>query len=307
LAVQGEEEARMSRPEAGSMPGNRQRFGSLIPMLKRFKNLRPFRLWPEIRDCGIVAPGFNVTWQTGTTDVLNLLKRLWPQDSGKQLIRIGGDGDGGYLVPDDLEGIEYCFSPGVSTSSDFENQLADRGIRSFLADYSVEAPAILRPEFTFDRKFLGSTNSGKFLTLAAWKDQYLKDYTGDLILQMDIEGAEYQVILNTPDELLDQFRIIVIEFHSLDRLLDPLLFGIFSTCFDKLLNSFCVVHIHPNNFYGSVGRGQIEVPPMMEFTFLNKRRVGTTSPVRVFPNPLDAPNVPSRRNVRLPKCWYAAK
>ena len=30
---------------------------------------------------------------------------------------IGGAGDGGYLVPDDLDGIEYCFSPGVNLIS----------------------------------------------------------------------------------------------------------------------------------------------------------------------------------------------
>ncbi|MGA8739910.1 MAG: hypothetical protein WB561_01840, partial [Terracidiphilus sp.] len=108
------------------------------------------------------------------------------------MIRFGGDGDGGYLVPDDLEGIEYCFSPGVSFLSKFENELADRNIKSFLADYSVDAPTIIRPEFTFDKKFLGSWDRDKFITLASWKDQYLKGYSGDLILQMDIESAEWE-------------------------------------------------------------------------------------------------------------------
>src|ERR1700722_19015791 len=270
--------SRMSQVRAGAGFANMAKLASLIPLLKRIKNLRVFRVLPEMRDCGIVAPGFNVTWQTKSGDLLELIRKLAPQDSGPELIRIGGPGDGGYLIPDDLDGIEYCFSPGVNTISDFENELADRGIRCFLADYSVEAPAILRPEFIFDKKFLGSTNSGRFFTLASWKDKYLTDYTGDLILQMDIEGAEYQVILNATDELLSQFRILVIEFHSLDRLLDPLLFGIISACFEKLLESFCVVHIHPNNFYGSVKRGEIEIPRIMEFTFLNKKRITGTSP-----------------------------
>lgn len=39
----------------------------------------------------------------------------------KDLIRLGPNGDGGYLVPDDLTGIEACFSPGVCATSEFEN------------------------------------------------------------------------------------------------------------------------------------------------------------------------------------------
>jgi len=259
---------------------------------------------PEILEFGIVAPGFNVTWQTEHDAVLELMRKLRPQNCGKKLIRVGATGDGGYLIPDDLDGIEYCFSPGVNTVSEFENQLADRGIRSLLADYSVDAPPVIRPEFTFDKKYLGSSNSEQFFTLASWKDKYLKDYGGDLILQMDVEGAEYQVILNTPEELLRQFRIIVIEFHHLQGLLDPFVFRLFSSCFEKLLASFFVVHIHPNNCCGSVKSENIEIPRLMEFTFLNKKRVSRTEPLQTFPNELDAKNVPQRKNLVLPKCWY---
>jgi hypothetical protein len=275
-----------------------------LPLMRRLKELRPVRLMADLWDWGVVAPGFNLTWQTDSARVLELVRKLRPLDCGKELIRVGGEGDGGYLVPNDLDGIEYCFSPGVSTTSDFENALADRGIKSFLADYSVDAPPISRPEFTFDKRYLGSINDEKFFTLSSWKDKYLKNYTGDLILQMDIEDSEYPVILSTPAELWDQFRILVIEFHSLERLFDPFFFGLFASCFEKLLESFCIVHIHPNNCYCSVKRGIVEIPRIMEFTFLNKKRISRTTPVRTFPNPLDALNVPYRRSLVLPKCWY---
>jgi len=246
---------------------------------------------------------FVVINQTRTSDVSDLIRRLRPQDCGIDLIRIGGSEDGGYLIPDDLEGIEYCFSPGVSTISEFENQLADRNINSYLADYSIDSPPINRPEFTFDKKFLGATDGDKFITLASWKEKYLKDYQGDLILQMDIEGFEYGVILGTPDSLLDQFRIIVIEFHGLEKLFDPFVFDFISSSFDKLLKSFYVVHIHPNNLCGSVKRGSIRVPRVMEFTFLNKKRARYTRPQVVFPHKLDADNI-RRWSMPLPKCWY---
>ena len=77
-----------------------------------------------VRDAGL-AVGLNITGCTARAEVLGLIKSLRPMDCGKKLIRIGGNEDGGYLVPDDLEGIEYCFSPGVSTTVDFETHLAD--------------------------------------------------------------------------------------------------------------------------------------------------------------------------------------
>jgi hypothetical protein len=304
----------MSYPEVGSNHVKRHRFPGVDFLLKQFKRPKVYRLVPGLRDWGIlpsglrdwgiIAPRFNVTSQTNPGEVLGLIRKLRPQDCGKSLIRIGGKGDGGYLIPDELDGIQYCFSPGVNMISDFENQLADRGIKSFLADYSVDAPPILRPEFTFDKKYLGSMNNEQFFTLKSWKDKYLKSYTEDLILQMDIEGAEYEVILNVQDDLLSQFRIIVIEFHSLQMLFDPLSFRLLASCFEKLLESFSVVHIHPNNCGDIVKRGNIEVPMSMEFTFLNRKRVNSETPVQTFPNRLDAPNDPHEKDIKLPKCWY---
>lgn len=253
---------------------------------------------------GLFALGFNLTRQTPPAEILSLMQRLAPKDCGVDLIRIGGNGDGGYLIPDDLEGVEYCFSPGVCNVADFENDLANRGIQCFLADYSVDSPPISRPEFTFDKRFLGITDRGPFFTLQSWKDKYLKDYGDDLILQMDIEGAEYEVILNTPDKLLDQFRVLVVELHRLDGLFDPFAFAYYSSCFEKLLEFFYVVHIHPNNCCGKAKRGQIEIPRVMEFTFLNKRRVRGAKPQRTFPHKLDAVNFP-RKPLNLPRCWYS--
>lgn len=252
----------------------------------------------------IAELGLFASRQTKTTAILDLIRKLRPVDCGVELIRVGSAADGGYLIPDDLEGIEYCFSPGVGNLSEFENELANRGVRCFLADYSVDSPAAIRPEFVFDKKFLGASDRDNFFTLATWKEKYLKDYAGDLLLQMDIEGSEYEVILNTPDALLRQFRILVIEFHALDKLFDPFAFGLLTSCFEKILNSFYVVHIHPNNAGETVKKKTIEIPEVMEFTFLNKKRVSQIAAQVTFPHKLDADSSPGEHLV-LPKCWYS--
>ena len=54
------------------------------------------------------------------------------------LVRIGGAGDGGYLVPNDLKDVHFCMSPGVAETSCFEFQLAsDYNMICCLADFSV--------------------------------------------------------------------------------------------------------------------------------------------------------------------------
>lgn len=41
------------------------------------------------------------------------------------MIRIGEVHDSSYIIPDDLEGITACFSPGVGPSSSFELDVAE--------------------------------------------------------------------------------------------------------------------------------------------------------------------------------------
>jgi len=45
---------------------------------------------------------------------------LRPYTTDKELIRLGAEKDGGYLIPNDLAGIEACFSPGVGNEFNFE-------------------------------------------------------------------------------------------------------------------------------------------------------------------------------------------
>ena len=60
-----------------------------------------------------------------------------------------------------------------------------------------------------------------------------------LLLQMDIEGAEYRNILATYDETLARFRVIVLEVHGLGKFLDaPTLRGVIAPFFEKLSRSF---------------------------------------------------------------------
>ena len=89
----------------------------------------------------------------------NLISRLAPVSPSQGLIRLGPAGDGGYLVPDDLEGIEACFSPGVGRTFGFEHDCVELGMQAFLADKSVNRPPAADEAFRFVQKYIGATTS----------------------------------------------------------------------------------------------------------------------------------------------------
>jgi len=229
--------------------------------------------------------------------------RIKPVTTSHDLIRVGGESDGGYLIPNDLENVEICFSPGVCDTANFELELVSRGIECFLADYSVDAPPIQNALFHFEKKFLGPVENSVYMTLDSWVKKHAPTQT-DFILQMDIEGAEYSVILDTSDDTLQKFRILVIEFHGLDALCDKNGFQLINLTFRKILNAFDIVHIHPTNCLKPIIYGKYEIPPVMEFTFLRKDRISSKQPTLSFPHPLDRKNVSYYEDLSLPKCWF---
>ncbi|ACF42938.1 FkbM family methyltransferase [Pelodictyon phaeoclathratiforme] len=233
----------------------------------------------------------------------HFFRLIKPVTTNHPLIRIGGEFDGGYLIPDDLDKIKVCFSPGVSTIVDFELDLVKRGITCFLADYSVEAPPVQNKLFHFEKKYLGPSETSTDMTLENWVKKSAPNQT-DYILQMDIEGGEYGVIFDTSSEILRKFRIMVIEFHSMYALIDKFGWELINLAFTKILKDFKIVHIHPNNCCRSIVYNKFEIPPVVEFTFLRKDRITEMEPSLFFPHPSDRKNVPENNDLLLPSCWY---
>jgi hypothetical protein len=95
----------------------------------------------------------------------------------------------------------------------------------------------------------------------------------------------------------------VIEFHALDYLFNKFGFNIINNTFQKLLKDYKVVHIHPNNCCGVVSKKNIEIPRIMEFTFLRKDRIDKVSQVKDFPHKLDVKNT-DKDDIVLADCWY---
>jgi hypothetical protein len=171
-----------------------------------------------------------------------------------------------------------------------------------MADLSVDGPPVPHPLFGFEKKFLGTVDDDRFTRLQSWMTRH-EPAGGDLLLQMDIEGAEYAVLLDTPAEVLRRFRIVVLELHAFDQIFVASAFEFYMQAMGKLLADFEVVHVHPNNCSRLRSNGVYEVPRVLEATFL-RRDHAVADPGRTlsFPHPLDRPNIAGRADLVLPPC-----
>ena len=238
--------------------------------------------------------------------VNDIIKLVQPKELTIGNIRIGGNNDGGYLVPDDLDGIKYCFSPGVGNVSKFEKELSERKIKSFLTDFSVDQKFDDNPLIDFEKKFLGPITHKNYINLKDWISSKINyDNESDFMLQMDIEGDEYDVLQSIDIATLRKFRIILIEFHNVHYLFEDFYHHKIAKIFKILSDNFFCSHIHPNNDVDFIVKSKnIIIPPVLEFSFLRKDRAKETKKKDSFPVSLDQPNNPDKRDLSLPDCWF---
>jgi hypothetical protein len=213
------------------------------------------------------------------------------------LRRFGGPNDGGYLVCDNLiAGAASAYSYGIAGEDNWGCDVS-RGFGIPVHQYDcfdTRQPVCEGGRFVFHPECIGgepaTIESRPFDTLT---NQIAKN--GDagkrLIVKMDVEGAEWDSLLATPDEVLVRIEQIPMELHGTD---DPRFLDVVR----KLKRTFYLVHIHFNNMACTPA---VEPFPAFAFQvlFVNKRigRLDALAPDPTLPNPADAPDNPG-----IPDC-----
>ena len=155
------------------------------------------------------------------------------------------------------------------------------------------------------KKNIGPIKKKDQISINDWiEDINLKKHQ-DLMLQMDIEGMEYETILSLSKQNLDSFRIIIIEFHNLREIKNKFFFKTVVSTFEKLLENFIICHIHPNNSCGINYISDVAVPNAIEVSFIRKDRVKKKIYTTNFPHYLDQPSVKDLKDIFLPKIWFS--
>ena len=237
--------------------------------------------------------GLSFSRKSSNEEISTILHKFRPVLNGWPLVLVGGSRDGGYLLPTDLTNIGRCMSAGCDKNWSFEKSLYDSfAITSSILDSEDKRPPDLDARHRYTPKWLGKRTTNNTISFDDWVEKFSEAENSDLILQMDIEGFEWQAITDIDEKLLERFRIMSIEFHGTQNLYNNrLLKKVYGPAIEKILARFDVVHIHPNNCCGLQKFGSLEFPNVFEVTFHRKDRTNGILGYANLPNALDIKNV----------------
>ena len=75
-----------------------------------------------------LSNGFIINKPASTNELKSFIKRFNNKFKSVDLVRIGGQNDGGYLLPNILEEVDICFSPFRWATQSNERRVADQRI-----------------------------------------------------------------------------------------------------------------------------------------------------------------------------------
>jgi hypothetical protein len=211
--------------------------------------------------------------------LIEFIKKIKPISHNIEMIRLGEENDGGYFVPKNLDKIDFCMTAGVGDLIQFEYDLAEKGIKCFMADFSVAKPPLNHKNFHFLKKYIGNdpgnNPNDEYISFDEWKSSTSIDLdTQKGILKIDIEGFEYDLLNNLDRKIIKKFSIIIIEFHHLNSILNPLAYEYVNNIFNKILDSHSIIHFENNKVTKPVEYFKNQkFYDMVEITFLNKKGI----------------------------------
>lgn len=238
--------------------------------------------------------------------MLNLIK---PYDIKQPKVRLGpktpgphNHGDGGYVTNEIVitESVAL-FTYGVAGDIRYEEEYAKKYNKpAYLYDFTVDQPAEPAPGLKFKKEGIGINKPQCKDFLFHYNENKIK---GDVLLKIDVEGAEYDYFINADIRAIaDVTTGIILEVHALeqqnyrDQLVEVL---------TKLKPYYFLTHTHGNNWGGTFDlierineskfTGYV-VPRVMEFAFTNKRYADVAIPDNTK-YPIDGLDLPNNANI----------
>jgi Methyltransferase domain len=232
-----------------------------------------------------------------STDVFQALGLLKPYDIPSFVKkRMGWKGDGGYVLLDDFDSVNIVYSVGIGSRVSFDLDLANKGKDIFMFDHTIDGPPLKHPKFHFFKQGIAAANDEAALlfSLAHQIQKLGHEGRSDMILKLDIEGAELAVFSAMPRDVFRQFRQITMEVHALHRMNDAAYRAAFLAAFSNINSVFTLFHAHANN-YSPLGLVDGHtVADVLELSYVRSDLVKRVPSKTVYPTVFDFPNWPSR-------------
>ena len=247
-------------------------------------------------------------YKYSNAEIVNTLKLLSPRKTDKTPIRIGNEIDGGYILLKELikdNGVTYSF--GVGHTNLFEQEMTKKyNHTNYMYDHTLIPKFVKRipktKNFVFKPIGVGSKNTEDLRTIPTMIEDNGHQNEKDMILQCDIEGAEWDIFKGISQDTLKQFAQIIIEFHSLDKCIKDLDFfkrgkmehwryAPMKETLNILRQNFTPYHVHGNNHRGTFIFEGVTVPEVLEVSYVRNDLVNFKDEQQSFPTELDRPNM----------------
>ena len=222
------------------------------------------------------------------SNLLSLVSCMKPQSVvGHEKIRIGKDGDGGYVMLNDFGSVSGAYSLGIADEVSWDLEMAKRGIRVEQFDYSIDRSPVENPLFVFSKKKIETT-----------KD-ILREPQKGRILKIDIEGSEWNFFEQASVEEMKSFVQIVGEFHYFSLYYKPDWQAKALRALQKLSQTHQLIHIHGNNGGEVFWADHQPFPDLIELSFVLRSEYQFQEAKESFPGSHDSPNLPAKADIAL--------
>jgi hypothetical protein len=240
-----------------------------------------------------------------TENYINKIKSLLTPVEFPDLQRYGGRYDGGYILSKRLtDESDTVYSLGVGPVDQcisFDKEMAQNQKTVYLYDGSVNFWDN-RKEFFFKKEFI---DSQKLEKIVSENNHFEKT---NILLKMDIEGAEFETIINSNEDVFKHFNQFTVEVHDIlfssqvedleyikQNSREEMKFAFF----EKINKFYNLVHIHGNNYSKTISNG---ICDCLELTYIRKDEFNypinvlkKTCPIKE----LDFPNNVFRQEVEM--------
>jgi len=265
---------------------------------KTFRVDHPSTIWKKMKS-PLQYANF-LSNQDRMYDVMSLLSPKKPK--GMQKVRIGEQNDGGYVFIEDLlKGGNVAYSIGIGKTVKFEESIEKYGHHIWMYDHTVDASRFKTPNRTIQRIGIGPKNTNEIHTLSKMIADNGHTKEDNMLLQMDCEGAEWDVFNAINPDTLVGFSQLCIEMHwfvsyfsraSTTNLIENALL--------KLRKHFTPCHIHANNWSGFYKiPGKPPVAETFEVTWVRNDLVEWSEEKEVYPTEFDSPCNSTRYEIEL--------
>ena len=242
--------------------------------------------------------------------LLSCLEVMSPQ--AEEVIRYGPAGDGGYLLVNKFKQIDKVVSLGVGRNIDIELYFANLGKEILLFDGTITSLPRSHNKFEFFNSNVYGTipttpNSSTFILVNDIFSSHLqssaKDFDkeflkSEILFFIDIEGSEYDLIMNLERSNLEVCQQITIEFHDIFKQVTQNNVVIFDAL-TKLRETHELISVHGNNYGASFQVNGMDYPDVLETTWLRKDLTTFVKGKNNFNPILNKPNNPLARELAL--------